>query len=129
MSQIMSTFKNIKVGDTVWMESRSPAYRKVIERPLIQGVVVKVGREYFYVKESPDGWAEHKFHKDDGWEYVSPKENCTYRWHAWRTPDDYDRLVQEDRDRSKLAAFFRDCSASRDLTHDQVKAILNIIKA
>lgn len=123
----MSTFKDIKVGDPVWMEDRSPKYREDINRELIKAVVVKVGRDYFYVKESPTAWREHKFHKEDGWEWAPPNYNGAYKWRAWRTPEEYEQPVQEAEDRARLAAFFRDYSAPRALTHEQVKAILNII--
>ena len=123
----MSTFKDIKVGDTVWMENRSPKYGKDINRELIKAVVVKVGREYFYVKEDFTQWLERKFHKDDGWEWTRPNDNGAYKWRAWRAPEEYEQSVHEAKDRERLAAFFRDYSAPRDLTHDQVKAILNII--
>ena len=121
----MKDFSDIQVGDTVWLQDNSPRYRGTPARDLQEVQVYKVGRDYFYTK---DGWRERKFHKDSGREFVGPNDNGAYSWNAWRFKEEYECHVEEAKDRSKMESFFREHYKARQLSHDQVKAILSIIE-
>lgn len=120
------SFHDIKVGDTVWLEDNSPSYRKGTERPLLEEVVTKVGREYFYTNSGT--WMERKFRKDGGREFVGPSGNGFYSWVAWRHKEEYENEVADQKDRSKLETFFRQYGVFRSLTREQVTAILRIVE-
>jgi hypothetical protein len=117
----MSDFKDIKAGDTVWLENRG--YRASGE--LIESVVNRVGRDYFYASCT---YRQRKFHKDGGWEFVGTNDNGHYKWRAWRYKEQYERQQEEQVARDKVQAFFRDYSKPRQLTLQQLAAIINIIE-
>lgn len=116
----MSDFKDIKVGDTVWIEG---GFRRgeIAEVP-----VGRVGLLYFYTNYGK--YNEKKFHIENGREFVGPNDVGHYAMTAWLLKEEYERYVEQTSDRNKMESFFRDYSKPKNLTHEQVRAILNIIE-
>jgi hypothetical protein len=124
----MGIFSDIQVGDTVWLEDRSASYSRNPTRELIEIKVSKVGREYFYTGDGRNGWTDRKFYKSDGWQFVGPNDNGTYKWRAWKYKEGYEKFMEESKERSELESFFRDYTKVRNLTPATIKAILNLIR-
>ena len=112
---------DIKVGQTVWLENNSQRYGKG-KLPIVEAVVDKVGREYFYAYG-------RKFSKKTLREYSGPNDSGVYAWCCWLRKEDYDIVQDDNKMMSAINSFFIQYNWRKKLTHEQLKNIYNTITA